>query len=599
MSHNLGVFKPPEADLFLAGIVLKSGGRAVVHVQEINKYAGAAIGNAVISYPAAFAVDADPELGKEARLKIGGKTVFRGVVGQGPFDIGPDSDEIVLVLFDDKWLIASKTIGQIGVGTQGDPAGTTGFKDVGFEVIFNRDGRPNKDPASIEFNTGSTAVYWTCKTIMQFLFGYVDATVATLDDDLLSGDGYARIPTHVNLIGQQVHQAIDTVAQLAGESWGLVPGSAKSEFIPVRPGSGTQRTVRLFKPKAGARSTSSNKYHAVRCSVPKSIRSSRDLYQAVSAPIVKEHTYSSVAGEEEGDPEDPLLLRAASFADKSYAARFYVDVTKYADYNLGSSLSAGSTPKPWLAHLVTRISADGSAYVTAAQIAADDTLRGAQRIQKPFVWLATDGDKGNARLVDAGHRIDLDHGTIDFKATLDLMADTGDDPEDVAITDWSTVGIWLTVATVLEIPESVETASGSQYLPVSFCQVISKSDLAPERRQLADLPDLAGNNNAITTEADPDEEEYIDITTRLQDAINSAIAASPAVETPVTVELPFVPLFEIGDLLAVSGRAVGASGDEAISSISYKFTEGVPSMAVVNATNVPAAIDPDNYLEPE
>ena len=593
MSISLGIYSPPKADLDLSGGVFNFSAIVPCHVYELTRQAGSAIGSAVVGYPREYAQDAAPELGKTALIKVDNKPMFRGVVGEAPFEIGPTRDEIRLVLFDDKWLLNRRVLGQVGIGTQGSPAGATGFKDVGFECLFNPEGRPNKDPSSLDFNTGSTAVLWTLSDIMQWLFTYYIGTdEATLDAGAqLTGDGYARAPSHLLLSGQSPLQAIDTVAQLAGESWALTPGPTASAFQCVRPGAGTVRTFKLFPPQGGQQITSAGKYHAISCDVPRSIRNVRDVYQAVSAPVLKEHTYTSTG-------TAPLLKLQASFAaSKEYQARYEVDVTQYAAHNLGANLSAGSRPKLWSPDLVTRVSADGSAYLTAAQIASTPVLAANERVQKPVLWISpTSTDPDDARLCTGGYRLDLRAGRLDLKNTVELMPDSGETPEQVAVSSWASAGVWLTVATVLETVVSDETEVGAQYLPTQFYQVISKPDLVPEVREYSYLPDLSGDNNARTQVAGTPAETYIDVADRLSEAIASAIAETASIESAVTLTLPFCPLVAVGDRIAIVGREIGLSGDEVITELVYQFEDSYANEVVVRGTNVVGAIDPDAFV---
>jgi len=595
-----GVFLPQVAHISFEGIVFNYWPVAV-QVFEISKFAGSAVGSAVVGYPSHFAEDASPDMGKWVKLKIGSKLVFRGVVGHAPFRISPTEDDMQLVCFDDKWGMESTIVGQIGRGTQpttpADEVGDSGFKDVGFEVVFNAEGKPNKNASSYDFDTGSSAAYWTLQDIIVFLFTYYISTdVATVSTGSLSVDpadlAYLRTPSHLDLTGQTALQAVDNVAQLAGESWGLTPGVSASAFTRVRPGAGTNRKVYLVAPKTGVQSTSTNTFHASTCVAGNSIRNSRDTYQAVSGPIVKETTYTNTG-------VDPLLVRLSTYKDKEYVARFQVDVSKYTANSLGLNLSAGSTPKEWSPSLVTRKKTDGSGYVTAAEIVTTPSLARNETILKPVLWISpANTTESNALLCTGGYRIDEDKGTIDFKSEIEVMPATGTKARKGTVPNWASVGIWFTVATILRTPESKQSADGNTYLPRAFYELISKPDLSPDRREDSYLPNLAtSNNNDITKVAVGAEEKYVDIGAKLTDAIDSALAANAAIETPLTIEFPFIPIFDLGDRIDIRGRGLGETGNEVVTSITYTFTSGVPSLSKVKATNVAIAVEPDDFIE--
>lgn len=597
-----GVYAPPKCKVTFGGTVFSVFPvTAVIH--ELTKYAGGAIGSAVISYPARYAADATPEMGKSAMLTIGGVVVFKGVIGCGQYAINVESDEVRLVLYDDKWPMQRKVVGQIGIGTQPTtpPAdvGKYGFDEVGFEIVFNRDGKPNlKDVATETFHYGDGAIYWTLRRILKWLFlHYVDSTVAQIDTTLLSTN-YDRMPSNLDLTGQTALQAIDTVVQMAGESWGLVPGASNSTFVAVKAGAGTVRKVFLAVPKAGASAASANEYFPSACEVASSIEDCHDRYQAISGRIVKERTISNKTI----GAVDPLLVKSATFTpavfdDGKYVVRYEVDRTKYSANGLGENMLATAMPKPWAKQLVTRLKPDGSDYLTAAIIAATpDMLIKAQPIGQPFVWLAEDGVLANAKLVTGGMKIDHEKCTIDFRDMVDLMDDDGDTSTQTWITDWSTVGIWVTVATILEMPQYYESTDAG-YLPSLFYAVIQKNDLIPERRQLSMMPDLASdNNNAVVTlggDAE-DEELYVDVDARLQDAVALAISSTPAIETPVNLTFDFIPTFNIGDWVQIQGRKTGASGNEVVTEISYNIYERY-SMSV-KATNVVGSVNAEKFI---
>jgi hypothetical protein len=586
-----GVYKPPNAIADFDGITVNYF-PSIVAVRRVELMAGAAIGTAVISYPSHYASDATPQMGKGVRIKVGGRVIFRGVIGDGPFEVGGNSDELQLILFDDKWLMSRKTIGEPGIGTMPvSVPGFYGFNDVCFDVIFNRDGKPNKDPATLDFLTDPTAVFWTLKDVMQFVFlYYIDPDDARLNPALLSG-GYDRKPSHLNLVGQTALQAVDTVAQLAGESWGLIPGSSYSAFVPVAPGSGTLRRVYFFRPKAFGRSDMSTTWHVNAGKSSLSIQECKDNYAARSGSILKEHTYTNKGSY-------PLLVRNTDFVDptKEHVTQYEVDVEQYAVHMLGPALSAGSRPKKWNRELVTRLNADKDGYLTAANIAATPALRHNDRLAKPFLWVSEDGTEAAARLCTGGFRINTEHGTIEFKSKLDLWPDDGEKEETVLIEDWANVGIWLTIATLIGLPKTSQSTIASAYLPKHFTQLIIKSDLVPEQRGIVWLPKMGGSNNevdhvSLTTE------EYVDVADQLDEMVDGAIAQTPDLESPLDLDFPFMPELNIGDLIDVKGRTFALSGNEVVTQISYDIHDAYD--VKVRATNVLAGVNPEKFMEPE
>lgn len=598
MSLVDGTFKPAGVSVLLEAPIFKFA-PVYGHLREFRRFAGAGIGMATVQFPMYHAQDTTLQMGTRLKIYVDGVLLFRGTIGEGPFDIADNSDEIAIMAFDDKWDMSANIIGQYGIGTQGTPAGATGFADVGFNIVFNPDGMPNKKNGSLEFNSGTGAVYWTCKDILQFLFQYyVASSVATVSATAIgTSANWLKKPNNVELVGMDALKAIDTVVQLAGESWGLVPGENASAFTRVAPGSGTAREIRLFPPKGKSKTDSATIYHPSSVQVGLSVRECRDVYQAKSAPRLVEHTY-------EAQGSNPLLTQVSGFKDKEYSRRYKVDVTKYGDHHLGQSLTAGSKPKKMLAHLLTRINAAGTAYLSATEIALDDTLRAAKQVEEPFVYIAQTTSRGNAKLVVGGCRVDHEAGTVDFKDIVKIMRDSDDTgesmnedwPQAVRIIDWSFMGVWLTIVTVLEVPEFAVTDTASTYLPRSFNAVIERRDLIPEARYKAVLPDLSNNGHNATIEVGATEEKYVDITTQLADVVANAIAATPRIDVPVTASFPFVPTINLGDNLVAKGRTLGTTGKEVVVELTYSFTNGMPDELGVTARAIVADMDASKFI---
>jgi hypothetical protein len=243
-----------------------------------------------------------------------------------------------------------------------------------------------------------------------------------------------------------------------------------------------------------------------------------------------------------------------------------------------------------------------SGYLTAANLAADDTLRTNARVKIP-VWLSRDGNEGNAKLLLGGYKIDHENACIYLKPMLDVKSTTGDQGkeqlalftmEDGVQTRLTGMALWMTVATVLETPLVYQTEVGSHYLPRTFHQVINLPNVVPELRENAWLPDLAGGNHAISKLATSAQETYVDVAEELQAAVANASAATPSIASPIRVRFPFLPVCNIGDRLAISGRDVGATGDEVITHINYSL-HGAYETAI-EATNVTAQIQPDEFV---
>lgn len=559
-------------------------------VDKIDAFAGEAIGSAIVRYPGDNANNATRRMGDTARITIGGQTVFRGSVGHGPFEVNPDQDEVQLALFDDKWRMSATKIGKPGIGTVGPEEARTGFTDVGYELIFNRDGKPDKMAgASSDFSMASTAVFWTLRDVLTFVFTYyVSADVATLPAAQVAHAAWDRKPSNLNLFGMSPVAAVNTLAQLAGESWALIPAANASTYRSVRPGVGTIRPLRLFMPSTGASVAGATEGTVSDINAALSIENCRDAFYVASAEIVKERTYSISNG---------LLAARGSSPIAGYAHRFGVDVTKYADNSLGASREAGSRPKVWKKKLSTRLvtTESGQHYATAAEILANPTLEANEAVEIPL-WISADGTVGNMKRMSGGYRIDTEHNLIDIQEKPEVLAD-GDRNKKVELKDidWANVGLWVTVATVLESSEIVGNDDGDYYLPEPMTEVVKRTDLVPERRHFVALPTLTGDNpHAYDSIAVSAEEKYVDVTARLTDALSALSDSSPEIESPITATLPMFPVWQIGDRVAIQGRPSGATGREVITKITYNVYEEFST--VIEATNVMVAVDPEKFV---
>lgn len=600
MSLN-GIFVPPRVVLIVGGQTISQ----VAFVLELAKFLGAEIGSAVISYRKDYAADL-PTSGQSLVLKLGGTVVFRGIVLEAPADITVDKDEAALKAACDKELLALQTIGEVGIGT----ADGGGFSEVGYDVVFNPDGVPNKAADALDFCLGDAAVAWTLADVAEFIFEYyVDAVRVSFSRTGLS-TAWSEAAPELNLIGQTALQAVQSVAELAGESWTLVYGASKSEFKAVKPGGTGTAKVRLFPPKSRATADSVTDYHCAELQATKSIQDVRNCHKAMSGRAWVETTLTSVAP----DSGDATLERDVAFidADEKYVASFVPVVDSYEAAQLGFNLSAGAKPKEWREKLCTRV-VDG-VYKTAAEMAADKKLRTADQVDKPVVWIRTHEPEGDDNVwlpCVGGYKIDAAAARISFQKKLtvaitDELSDAvstlnddelfeewnvssvepagsiGDDDRQLLNLSLDTdyLDCKVTIATSVE---KRMTATATRAGSVLRSQPIQRDDLVPEYRYKSELPDLGDPTDTVTL-ADT-LEAYVDVQDELQKIADRSLTLSPAEAIKVSAVLPFLPHFEIGDRLDVDGRDAGLSGDEVVTEIAYRFIDGVANSVSVKATN--------------
>ena len=585
MAYNTGIMIPPQVTLTFDGAPVISATAA--RLTSLRLQANGAPGMATVAWSAALAQGISADMGRAVSIALGAQVLLRGVIAEGPVRISTSEDTAQAAIVCDKWRMAARIIGEAGTGTlpaEGEDQGREGFSDVGFDIVCNPDGRPNRKPDTLDFSTGSDAVYWTLADCLRLVFEhYVDPELAVLPESLEHlGATWAHEPTGLDLAGMAVPQALDAICEQAGAGWTLSYGAINtpSLWAVVHPTLGTERTVSLFEPKDGKSAKQAGEYHATEISPMLSILHARDDVHMFSAPAVVELTYDNI--------NEPHLLQGAWIEDKEYRVRYYTNVLAYQARGLGRNLSAGSPPKPWLQRLVTRQDPATGAYLTAAEIAADPALRNLPTLEQPFVWIALDKDADPIlwRRVAGGYRIDFENATIDFRTEIEIYTADGE-TETITIGEstWPQVGVELTVATITGEPAIARTAAESLYLPQRRSVREDRSDLVPEKRFKSVLPDPnSPDPNAAFIWAHETEETYVDVSSQLSQALAAALAAESAPELRIRASFAFVPPFAIGERMSFSGRLDLGLSTVVIDAIDYQFADGVASYLTCQGT---------------
>lgn len=540
-------------------------------IQRIEMMAGRTIGSAVISFPTIYSENATVTEGSQASIRIGNKTVFRGVVMGRPVNVNNQQDEVQVTLADDKHRMARFVVGQPTIGSQG---GVLGFRQVGQDLIFNLNGYGNKQPGQLDFDLGSAATKWTLWEILQWLVAnYTDADVSLTGTQVTGWD--AQID-NVDLVGQDTPQALDTLCALVGHTW-VVEYTSSSTHIRIIPTAGIGQTerVRCFEPGGNARIAQAGEWASDDYRVVTDVAQVRDVHYAVSGFHQVEATYTTTG-------DDPLLVYSAATATPKWAARFVVDVTKYASHGLGQNLSAGARPKPWLPTLCTHVSSGSAFTLTPTQSTAP---------AEPFVWVSQDGEASNRRLLTSGYEIDLENGILYIEPTVETYDGSSTASVDTSGWTWASVGIWLTIATRLETVIVATAGEDSPFLPDLRANRIEVSDLVP-RLILAgrELPNLS-NYLAVTQAEDAVYTE--NPTAVLQHIANAHLQAMRQKSCTIIARMPFFPVATPGAKLTLD-RDLGQTGSEVITRVVYEMHDSW--VTEVEASNLAANVDPEVFL---
>ena len=200
----------------------------------------------------------------------------------------------------------------------------------------------------------------------------------------------------------------------------------------------------------------------------------------------------------------------------------------------------------------------------------------------------------NKQLVTDGIRIDEKNGAIEFKELVTVWEETGGTWFKVQknLNGKTNLAVWVTVAVEDPLPEYAET---DEAIFTRRNVEVIESRLEPLRRYNSWLPNLASSDrNAHSVIAAASEEKYRDITARLQALAAAAAASSPNIERPLSFFFPWLPLFRIGDRIALSGRTMPVSGNEVVIEITYN---GDDQECEVRASDVVGTVNPEQFVQ--
>lgn len=201
------VFEPNEVVVTIDGTDYP----AILVSFQTSVGASAGVAEAVLVNEFARSSDPNDFLGREASVTVDGATLITGHA----LRVRPQlSDESVVVrILDKRWMLNKTWIGQRHFGEDGIPI-------LGADIIFNKDGKPNKDTTALEFvyenasTTDETCAIvegdlWTYGQILEWIWTHYvdDITIPTIP---LSG-GMEWSAEEISLLGTPVGDAIDEI----------------------------------------------------------------------------------------------------------------------------------------------------------------------------------------------------------------------------------------------------------------------------------------------------------------------------------------------------------------------------------------------------
>lgn len=544
---------------------------------------GSAWGLAEVFFPKAKAFEHEKASGDACRITVAGATLLIGNVLDVRNGVSAGQDGCYLTVYDVRWSMSRVKVGQYGIGPLWSPGG--GFAGVGFNIVFNPRGTFNRQPESEDdvyaFCTTTAAVGWRLADMLGFVVHHYWPDLVLPEEwppELL----VVEPDVNVKLVG--VAEAISTIVSRAGLSWAPVY-EGETVSLGLVGASNEARTVTLNLPGLeAAKASDATDYSILDLEHTTSIRDAVDIVEVRSGPRVVESTYTSKTVD--GDPA-PLLTRMAT-PPPGYAAGWTVDVTKYAENHLGKNYEAGSRPKPWKRALCTRVKDDATGYIDAG---AAELLAGAGTRVLPEEVCFVQVDNNDREQVTSGLTLRLDDAVLllDYQMTTTAGSYTwtpGTNP---------VIEIWITLATVLEIPWVYQTTPSAYHVDAShpIRVVIERNDITPECRYRADHNELGtdyGGRPFTWTTLEPDLDGttnlpklYVDIRARLQAIHDAYKAARGLAEVTLSALLLDIPIIPLGAKALIGPAQPFLTGKEIVVGVSYEFTNG--DHVRVTATN--------------
>lgn len=480
--------------------------------------------------------------------------IFAGTIVEDDGMFARGSQDFACLALDMRHELNSKIIGQYGIGLVTTYGGWPG---IGFDVIFNRDGKPNRSaspsvlPVSTglyAFDTTDAAQYWTFANILTFLFyWFVDADVMRLDQSLLLGP-YAENAPEIDLRNVPAGRAIDAVTRVMGGTWfpyydalyagPVAPANYAPTYFPLHAMLGPSNTRTLFVDD-GKNLYEPTDYACDGIGIRHRAADSYDRLEIMSAPARVEATYSDTG-------TSPLLTKVSSGSElpDSDICYYDVDVTKYLANGLGQNLDAGSRPKKWNGMLCTRL--DSSGYITGPLTEADE---GTDIPATECVQISLDSGSTWQR-VRSGVKLDLDKMRVHVGRKCSAYGSIkAAPPMTLPITEATPIRLKLTITTILEYPIVSETDNASWYLSRPRTRRILRRDFVPLYRINSEVPDLTSSNpNTFTMLASGSTvTAYRDPTSDMEAFRDRIFAARNELEVDFNCTLPTAPEIQLGD----------------------------------------------------
>lgn len=572
-----------------------------VRVDSVHYAMGATPGVALISIP-----DLRPQAMMSQNFALNsvnihafGMLIFSGRIWEAKFNESANESEVDI--------IASDRRVELGVNAIGDPRLTDQWERIGWNVIFNRNNKPNNLDGEI-VNFSDDAEYWTINDIIEYIGKkYISnslfSSVGWHENEFASAYGSDSNPGEVDITGMTISQALDSmVNRLGSASWTIDYPTNRIRMVSSAAYNSTKYIYYAVNNSQPTWDT------ATQWSVTQDAKVARNRSVAISGNAQSEHTLS--------------LRRGGLERDSKWNSGIYVERIVPADYSISPSPEddggvipiGGSAPGtipiggeedpaaaiiekiktrnlrslPWGTKLISRRNIEGDGYVTSEQYAENPNI-GSDVMDRECIWVL-DASNRRMRLI-AGYDISYDPPAIYLEDVIVAVDSNGTELEiQLSETDFSEAeGVWdiqMTTAVRHDINAygMSRHADGWSGINIDLASYSEHTDIAPLVRLNSLVPFLDVDDSAFVMQAG--EEAFFNPINELDEIASNNLGSFKMVHSELTASLPVPQLVNIGDRIIFQplGGGNGIIGEPVICTCVDHYFD-VEQKTVVRAEN--------------
>jgi hypothetical protein len=287
---------------------------------------------AILSVPLRRMHQVPDTANRTIQIAINGTRIFAGTILKASYTETGASSDATLFAFDDRAFLLRRNIG--------DPDNAD-YGKVGYNVIFNRNGKPDRKAGQSEFSRyDSAATWWNIEEILSYIGNYYVKPFSAMswpDSAWNAVPASNENPGELSLSGMSVADAIDSVVQLIGNTTWCVNYDSGA-LVPIR----MDNIATTFNIRYMTNDGDVDTWTASSISVAIDGTRGANRAVAVSGPQLTESEWNT---------EKDTLIDHAAPPLPLYVKRFVPDPTVN-DSELGGVLPTSSTGRPWNPELI-------------------------------------------------------------------------------------------------------------------------------------------------------------------------------------------------------------------------------------------------------